>query len=375
MAFSADVAGTTPTADWQCPTCRLAARARHGLLALPNNPLVVAAVQAICAGGAGAELMEAGWRRDRSGAPVFEFWSGSGGRIKVSVDGKPESAWRDVSSFTTLTLDCAVAVLACLASDPFRAATAAPRGEAVRIGAPALLAAKGYKRFGAERIAFADAIDAEVAKLMRLRFEIIAYPAFDPVARRWSKAGVSRAGVSLFEEASETPPRDSFDCHRGRALQFGAWAQHWLNAGGAMWVSPLPQAVLLLDHRNNRGADALAKKIAVLLALNWGAARKNRELRVEVRTLLRRVGELRRPGATANTHAGRLADRLEEALLRLSESGVLPNRLLSEEALMMRAENRRWFETWCEAEIAFGRPAFIDPASAAATETTLTVEI
>jgi hypothetical protein len=320
-------------------------------------------------------MMEAGWRRDRSGAPVFEFWSGSGGRIKVSVDGDSESAWRDVSSFTTLTLDCAVAVLACLASDPFRAATAAPRGEAVRIGAPALLAAKGYKRFGAERIAFADAIDTEVARLMRLRFEIIAYPGFDPLARRWSKAGVSRAGVALFEEASETPPRDSFDCHRGRALQFGAWAQHWLNAGGAMWVSPLPQAVLLLDHRNNRGADALAKKIAVLLALNWGAARKNRELRVEVRTLLRRVGELRRPGAMANTHAGRLADRLEEALLRLSESGVLPNRLLSEEALVMRAENRRWFETWCEAEIAFGRPTFIDPAATAAAEATLAVEI
>ncbi len=357
------VATSAPHAEWQCPTCRLAARSRSGMLSLPNNPLVVAAVQAICAGGASADLNEAGWRRDKNGAPTFEFWSGSGGRIKVFVEGSPESAWCDVSSFTTLTLDCAVAVLACLASDPFRAATAAPRSEAVWLGPPALLAVKGYKRFGAEREAFAEAVDYEILKLMRLRFDIIAYPAFDPVARKWNRAGVSRAGLSLFEAAPDACARDSYDCHRGRPLRFGAWAQHWLNAGGAMWVSPLPQAILQLDHRDNRGADALAKKIAILLSLNWGATRKNRELRVEVRTLLRRIGELRRPGATPRAHVGRLADRLEEALLRLSEARILPNRLLAEEALVMRAENRRWFETWCEGEVSFARPSFINPAS------------
>lgn len=358
-------------AEWQCPTCRLAARSRDGMLSFPNNPLVVAAVQAICAGGANADLNEAGWRRDKSGAPTFEFWSGSGGRIKVSVEGSPESGWGDVSSFTTLTLDCAVAVLACLASEPFRAATSAPRSEAVWIGPPALLAVKGYKRFGAEREAFAEAVDAELVKLMRLRFDIICYPAFDPVARRWDRDGVSRSNVSLFEEAPDACARDSYDCRRGRPLRFGGWAQHWLNAGGAMWVSPMPQAILQLDHRNNRGADALAKKVAVLLSLNWGAARRNRELRVEVRTLLRRIGELRRPGATPISHAGRLADRLEEALLRLSEARILPNRLLAEEALVMRAQNRRWFETWCEGEISFARPAFINPAVSGGEEPTL----
>ena len=361
MGFSARHIGGAPHTDWQCPTCRLAARARDGLLALPNNPLIVTAVQAICAGGIDAELNEAGWRRDRAGAPTFEFWSGSGGRIKVSVAREAEEAWADIASFSTLTLDCAVAVLACLASDPFRAASAAPRCEPVWLGAPALLAVKGYKRFGAERAAFADAIDAELERLMRLRFEIIAYPGFDPAARKWSKAGISRAGLSLFEEAAEATLRDRHDCHRGRPLRFGAWAQHWLNAGGAMWVSPLSEAVLQLDHRNNRGADALAKKVAVLLSLNWGAARKNSELRIDIRTLLRRVGELRRPGATPLAHAGRIADRLEEALLRLSETGILPNRLLSDEAMVMRAGGRRWFESWCEAQIAFSRPAFLDP--------------
>lgn len=354
---------TTPDSqrtNWRCPTCRLAARARNGALAIPNNPLVVAAVQAICAGGADAEANEGGWRRDRAGAPAFEFWSGSGGRIKIAFDGAAEAGWADVAALSALTLDCAVAVLACLASDPFRAASAAPRRQPLWLGAPALLALKGYKRFGAERAAFADALDAELERAMRLRFEIVSYPAFDPAVRKWNSAGVSRSGLTLFETAPEADAPDAYDCHRGRPLRFGGWAQHWLNAGGPMWVSPLPRAALQLDHRSNRGADALAKKIAILLALNWGAARKNRELRVEVRALLRRVGELRRPGAAPIAHAGRLADRLEEALLRLTEARVLPNRLLADEAQALRAQHRRWFEAWCESEVLFERPGFID---------------
>lgn len=367
MGFSATVV-TTPQSDWQCATCRLASRARDGLLAVPNNPLVVAAVQAICAGGPHAELNESGWRRSRDGGPVFEFWSGSGGRIKVSLSGASEAAWADVAALSPLTLDCAIGVLTCLASDAFRAATAAPRREAVWLGAPALLAAKGYKRFGAERETFADAIDEELQRLMRLRFDIVSYPGYDPLVRKWNSAGITRSGLSLFELATVTSPQDEFDCGRSMPLRFGEWAEHWLHAGGAMWVSPLPRAILQLDHRSNRGADGLAKKVAVLLSLNWGASRKSAELRVDTRTLLRRIGELRRPGAAAAAHAGRLADRLEEALLRLSEMDVLPNDLRSEEALVLRATNRRWFETWCEAPIVFGRPAFIQRAGAMAAD-------
>lgn len=358
MGFSATFVDAHQ-ADWQCPTCRLAAHARGGLLSLPNNPLIVAAVQAICAGGEQAELNEGGWRRDKHGAPVFEFWNGAGGRIKVGVDAAPHEGWADVHAFSALTLDCAVAVLACLASAPFRAATAAPRCEHVWLGAPAILAAKGYKRFGAERAAFADSLDREVQRLMRLRFEIVSYPAYDPIARKWNGAGVSRSNLTLFELAPDAGSPDVNDCSRGKPLRFGAWAQHWLNAGGAMWVSPLPAAVLQLDHRNNRGADALAKKIAVLLALNWGATRKRSEQNLDVRTLLRRIGELRRPGASTSAHAGRIADRLEEALLRLAEMQILPNRLSCEEATAMRTQSRRWFDAWCQSQVLFTRPSFI----------------
>jgi hypothetical protein len=98
---------------------------------------------------------------------------------------------------------------------------------------------------------------------------------------------------------------------------------------------------------------------AVLPALNWGATRKRSEQNLDVRTLLRRVGELHRPGATTSVHAGRIADRLEEALLRLTELHILPNRLFCDEATSMRAQSRRWFDAWCQGQVSFARPPFI----------------
>jgi hypothetical protein len=321
--------------------------------------LIVTAVQALSAGGADARLADGGWRQDKEGAPVYEFWSGSGGRIRVHVDAPAALGWADVESYSALTLDTAMTLLAGLAADPHRASTAAPRLGAVRLGAPAVLNAKGYKRFGAERDAFGRIVEAEMAKVLRLRFDIVNYPAFDPTTRKWSRAGICRSGVSLLEVADESSPADPLDCTRGASLRFGAWAEHWLHAGGALWVSPLPQAILRLDHRENRGADPLAKKIALLLALNWGAARRKAEIRVDVRALLRRIGELRRPGAEPLAHAGRLADRFEEALMRLSECEILSNRVLTEEAAALRAANRRWFEQWLDGEVLFRRPDFL----------------
>jgi hypothetical protein len=362
MGFSARIAAPGQS-DWQCPTCRLASRARGGLFVVPNNPLIVAAVQALCAAGPSARQTEDGWRQDRGGAPSFEFWSGSGGRIRVRVDAADvEAAWSEVRAVSALTLDAAIALLAALAADPFRQATCAPRRDAVWLGAPAVLNAKRYRRFGAERNQFAEAVDAEIARLLKLRLDIINYPAFDPVARSWRRTGVSRAGLTLFERAPEHAPADPHDCSRGQPLRFGAWAEHWLNAGGPMWASPLPQALVVLDHRDSRGADLLAKKIGLLLALNWGAARSRQFIRLELRTLLRRVGELRRPGAEGAHFAGRLADRLEEALLRLSENEIVTSRLCADAAAARRATGRRWFEDWLCSEVVFDRPDFIAPS-------------
>lgn len=360
MTYAMHVASVERAHDWQCPTCRLAARTRESLIVLPNNPLVVAALQAICAGGPSAKALDGGWRRNRAGFPVYEFWNGAGGRIVVRVGiGDATAAWDEIESYSSLTVDVATSVLSGLASDPFRQFTCAPRREPVTLGAALVLYAKGYKRYGAERSVFAAATAAEMDKLQRLRFDIIAYPAFDPQTRRWNRNGISRSEVALVEAAQDDPMEPANDrtaCPHARALRLGAWAEHWLNSAGMVWTAHVPRDIIRLDHRESRGADPLAKRIALMMALSFAAARDVSEIRLPVRLLLRRVGMLPRLDLARPAHSGRIADRLEEALLRLSEQEILKSQLRAAEALELRAAGRRWFADWLESEIVFQRP-------------------
>lgn len=360
MTFASDLAVLERTHDWQCPTCRLAARAREGLIVLPNNPLIVAALQAICAGGPNASTLDGGWRRNKSGFPVYEFWNGAGGRILVRIEAADaDAAWGEVKSHSSLTLDVAIAVLSGLASHVFRQSTCAPRREPVTLGAALVLNAKGYRRYGAERSDYAAAVAAEMDKLERLRFDIVAYPGLDPATRRWKRDGITRANMALLERADDhpmAPANDRLPCAFARPLRFGAWAEHWFNSAGALWMADLPQSILRLDHRENRSADALAKRIALIVSLSFAAARDSRQLRLTVRVLMRRIGLLPRLEAFRPAHSGRIADRLEEALLRLSEQEILRSKLC-DAALALRAANRRWFEEWLDSEIVFERPS------------------
>jgi hypothetical protein len=295
------------------------------------------------------------------GFPVYEFWNGAGGRIIASVPAADApAAWAEIMSYSSLTLDVAVALLGGLTNDAFRQSTCAPRREPVTLGASAVLNAKNYRRYGAERSEFAAAIAAEMDKLERLRFEIIAYPGLDPATRRWKREGVTRSNVALLERApdhSMAPANDRTACAHARPLQFGAWAEHWLNSAGLLWTAQTPKAIVRMDHRENRGADPVAKRIALIVWLSFAAARDAREIRLTTRLLLRRIGLLPRLDLARPIHSGRIADRLEEALLRLSEQDLIGSRLSGDAALALRATNRRWFEDWLEAEIVFQRPA------------------
>lgn len=361
MVYASACAAAERAHDWQCPTCRLAARARDEQIVVPNNPLVIAALQAICAGGPHARALDGGWRRSQSGFPVYEFWNGAGGRVLVRIEAHdPAAAWEEVSLFSSLTLDVAVALLSALANDHFRQFTCAPRREPVTLGAAVVLNAKGYRRFGAERELFAAAIAVEMNRLERLRFDVITYPGLDPVSRKWKRDGITRANLALVEQAEHHPMESANDrapCAFARPLRFGAWADHWLNSAGLVWTAHVARDILRLDHRENRGADPLAKRVALMISLSFAAARDAREIRLTPRLLLRRVGLLPRLDMARPAHSGRIADRLEEALLRLSERGLLGSKFGGEAALTLRAANRRWFEDWLEAEIIFRRPS------------------
>jgi len=317
-------------------------------------------MQAIYAGGPNAQACESGWRKDKSGAPYYDFWSGSGGRIRVWIEESSNAAaWQDVASYSALTGDVAITLLASLASDSLRASTCSPRRESVWLGGSAILYAKNYRRFGAERLEFAQAVETATHRLLNLRFDILNYPGFDPVSRTWKRDGITRLGVALLDLDEEQPPVANDTCAGAAPLRLGAWADHWLNAAGPMWVSSLPDALIKLDHRASRGADVLAKKLGILMTLTWGAARDQKHQAHEMRALLRRAGELRRPGAQDAHYGGRLADRFEEARLRLDEAGIFRMQVQSADADLARSDGRRWFEDWLGAKIKVARPNFL----------------
>ncbi|MBC6982426.1 hypothetical protein [Caulobacter sp. 17J80-11] len=250
--------------------------------AIFDRAAFAAAAAALMAGGPHARVLQRGWR-ETGGRVVFEH-RGPHGRIAVSTSAPDAAAaWADVEEFSALTLDALLAV-----------------DLAARVDAETVLQAKAYGRCGDERRAFRAQVDAELDRLRRLRLQI--------------------------EGATEI-----------RTL--------------ADFLRPVPAAVsprrppdgpLRFDHRSNRGADVLAKKLAVWLSLQEDAeARKARQ----VRAVLAAIGELPVHIGERGARSGRLADRFDEALMRLEEAGLSRLRYRGESACA-GDRSRGWITRW-----------------------------
>jgi hypothetical protein len=230
-------------------------------LRLPRGPISQSLVRALLGGGrGGARLAERGaWRpwvvmaadRERDGEPV--------------------------GPVCPLTLDVALVVLDLLR----RGDGAAP------VNARAVLARKGYGRWGRERQAFEARIVAQLRLLQNLR--LLSGDGAEPLLNLGPR-NVARTDFVV----RATPPLSD-------ELGDGGWTE-------------IPNAVLRLDHRRNRGADVLAKKLAVAIALA-GASGVFR-----VADLLARVGCF--PETQSPRPRTGIAERVPAALRRLQALGV-----------------------------------------------------
>lgn len=302
---------------------------------IPNNPLIAATVAALLKGGPKAAELLGGWSETSEGRLVYRHIGRKRGEIVVyadlGVDDRTPPAsladqWAFVRSLSPLTADVLMMILAQICDPSQRGRAMYPTLNPVKVTVNRLLGYKRYSRWGLERAHFRSSFADEIGRLQKLRFDVREYPGWDASIARWNARGLDCLRDCVFEVANARGTYSTEQEHRlldaAWLIRPGRWAEWWLNTRGTVWTSSIPNQLLTLDHRRNRGIELLAKKIGFHMLLLWGAVRRRYAFERRVDHLLEDIGELVAPAQRDSHWAGRLRDRLDEAMLRLQESGI-----------------------------------------------------
>jgi hypothetical protein len=275
-------------------------------LLAPDHPTLRALSCALMCAGAGAAA--AGWRQQEGGAQLTLRIGLESVRVRY-CDADPATAWRDVVAISPLVLD-----LLAILVDRFVAEDVEVR--LVRCGE--MLAAKGRRRWGEER----QALEAQMGReLMRL-----------------GRFSIGDDAEPLFAVTPVGDGRTSFVVALRPGLK-AAWA--------AAPIRRLGRALAEFDHRANRGADVLAKKLGLYFSL---AGAGSRPLVRTVGAVLKATGMMQELASGAR--GGRLADRFEEAILRLQERSLFLVSYRGGRELDACDERvKGWVKRWLETEL------------------------
>ena len=260
---------------------------------------------------AGADAAAAGWRADPQGAYIAERIGMESVRVRLHAE-STDAAWREVLAVTPLALD----VLMVLASR-FRAGG----GEVLLMRCGEILDAKGCRRWGEER----QSLERQVSRELK----------------RLGQISVGVGELVPFAVTAVDDAESNFVVALDPALK-ALWA-----AAPSAYVS---ERLLQFDHRLNRGADLLAQRMGLYFSL---AGASSRPVVRSVRSVLRGVGlsaEL-----SASRRGGRLADRFEEAMLRLEERKLFAiGYRRTRESGILEDRVKGWVKHWLEAEVVAG---------------------
>lgn len=324
--------------------------------AVPTNPAVFTTINAIWKGGDRARNLIDGWTSRDDGQPVYEHASVNGGRISVYVQpgrgrdlATADTLWALVEQLSPFTADVALAVLAQLCTPETGSRPQYPLLEPVRITADAILGYKGIQRWGAERADLRRRVATEIEHLRHLSFDVEGWPVG---SGNQGREHASWRGDTLFDIVTVERGAEGQSASISWSVRAGQWAYWWLNASGRVFVGRMARALLELDHRENRGAALLAKKIGQHVLLRVGGTEQHR-LILRVAALLADIGELPVEAARTKDWAGRTRDRLDDALLSLIESGLFAD-ISWPDGYGPTDEDRQrgWVERWLAARVA-----------------------
>lgn len=232
-----------------------------------------------------------------------------------------------MESLSPLTADVALAVLAQLCEPSVGNKPQYPLLESVRITADAILHYKGIQRWGRERWLLHEQIFAEMERLRCLHFDVEHFPVWNPATRKWDPRGASWQGDRLFDIVKVEMAQESLSSDRPQIdvswlVRAGQWAYWWLNAQGRVWIGRMARVLLELDHRYNRGAVVLAKKVGQRMVLLGEALHLDEPMERRVVRILEDVGELPAPEQRTRHWAGRTRERFDTGLPLLRDVGI-----------------------------------------------------
>jgi len=323
---------------------------------IPANPLIAAGMAALWKGGAKARHLQGGWQASETGRPVYQHSGRKGGRILVYPHGAPsataphlppETLWDLVEQLTPLTADVALAVLAQLCEPSMGRKPQAPLLEPVRITADAILQYKGIRRWGLERRLLHERVFTEMEHLRSLHFDVEKYPERHPTTGKWDPRGVSWQGDRLFDIVKVECYQESLFGDRERIevswlVRAGQWAHWWLNAHGRVWVGRMARILLDFDHREQRGAAVMAKKLGQRMVLLGEVLPVGTPITRRIDHILEDIGELPTPAKRDHNWIGRTRQRFDGGTDLLQNAGVLA---VGWPIGYSTIPNRQWLET------------------------------
>ena len=338
-----------------------------GVAQIPNNPLIAAVFTAIFKGGPKARSLINGWEVDQDGVIKYRHIGRRGGEIAIYFDVPKGSASNRgaliakqielIEAFNPLTADTFLAVLAQICERSTGNRSFFPLTTPVLISTNAVLKYKGVRRWGWERSDLRRRIKHELELLSRLRFDVLQFPSWDPAIKSWNHKGVSVVGDKVIDLMDGDVLAVVLN-NREKLLdatwtvRIGHWGRWWLNAQAKVWLGEIPQNLMEFDHRANRGAANLAKKIGIGTTVLLEALKSRSYVERRIDHLLEAIGELPIMEARDSHWAGRTRDRFDEALIRLQETGVFAKvTWLSAGGPGDLDRNKGWVEQWLGSKV------------------------
>lgn len=271
----------------------------------PDHPSLRAIVGALMCAGGGAEA--AGWALRGDDAETIQRVGLEAVRVRLHAD-DAQAAWRDACAISPLALDVLTVVV-----DQLQIVDAG----VVMVCCSDILDAKGCRRRGAELQALQQQIGKELMRLGRIQLGMADRPAF-----------------------LVTPIDDADDCFV--VTLDPELKARWRDAR----VCHLSWRLLQFDHRTNRGADVLAKKTGLYFGL---AGAGSKPVVRSIRSVLMAVGALHE--LSAGHRGGRIADRFEEAVLRLEERKLFTISQRRREGSIVDSRIKGWINAWLETQL------------------------